>query len=100
MRLELGSFPVREVAFGPRTRYADGRVEVNRDEVVRAVLNDVRIRKVELEIAHPGESVLRQASKTRSTTRAIVSAGAPRCARAMPANMHMASATKAIGMNR
>jgi glycine reductase len=57
MRLEMGTFPVREIAFGARTRYAEGRVEVDRDEIIRAVSKDVRIRKVELEIAHPGESV-------------------------------------------
>ncbi len=57
MRLEMGTFPVREVAFGPRTRYVDGRVEVDKDEIIGAVLKDVRIKKVDLEIAHPGESV-------------------------------------------
>jgi len=57
MRLELGTFNVREIAFGPRTHFAAGRLEVNKEEVLRAVFNDVRIVKADLEIARPGEPV-------------------------------------------
>ncbi|HKJ00677.1 MAG TPA: glycine/sarcosine/betaine reductase component B subunit [bacterium] len=57
MRLELGSFPVRRIAFGPRTRWSEGTLEVDRDAVLRAVRDDPRIVKAELELAAPGESV-------------------------------------------
>jgi glycine reductase len=57
MRLELGTFPVREVAFGPATRYHDGRLEVDREAVLSAVREDPRIQTAELELARPGESV-------------------------------------------
>ncbi len=57
MRLELGTFPVEDVAFGSRTRWRDGRLEINRDELSRAVLSDRRIQRVDLELVKPGESV-------------------------------------------
>lgn len=57
MRLELGTFPVREVRFGPATRYADGVLEVDREAVLAAVRRDPRLVRAELEVAYPGESV-------------------------------------------
>ncbi len=57
MRLELGTFPVTELAFGPRTRYDHGRLEVDRDAALAAVREDPRIASAELAIARPGESV-------------------------------------------
>jgi glycine reductase len=57
MRLELGTFPVREIAFGSRTRYAAGRLEVDGDAALAAVREDPRIDAADLEIARPGESV-------------------------------------------
>ena len=57
MRLELGTFPVSEVSFGSRTRWADGLLEVNREELLEAVTEDPRIQKADLQLARPGESV-------------------------------------------
>jgi len=57
MRLEMGTFPVCSIVFGPQTRWRDGLLEVNRDEVLDLVRNDPRISKAELELARPGESV-------------------------------------------
>jgi glycine reductase len=57
MRLELGTFPVREIVFGARTRYEAGRLEVDRAAALAAVREDSRIASAELEIARPGESV-------------------------------------------
>ncbi len=61
MRLELGTFPVEEIAFGNRTRYEflgdAGRLEVDKDAVLAAIREDPRIESAELEIARPGESV-------------------------------------------
>jgi glycine reductase complex component B subunit alpha and beta len=56
MRLELGTFPVTEVAFGSRTRYDDGRLEVDREAALAAVREDPRIVTADLQIARPGES--------------------------------------------
>jgi hypothetical protein len=57
MRLELGSFPVKDIVFGRKTRYDAGQLTVDRDTVLAAVRQDPRIATAELEIARPGESV-------------------------------------------
>jgi glycine reductase len=57
MRLEMGTFPVDDLAFGPTTRWRDGRLEVNKDEILREVLADRRIATADVDLAKPGESV-------------------------------------------
>ncbi len=57
MRLELGTFPVQRVTFGPRTRWAAGTLEVEREAILRAVREDPRVTGASLELAAPGESV-------------------------------------------
>src|SRR2546428_3125917 len=57
MRLEMGTFPVTDIAFGRTTRYDAGRLMVDREAVLAAVRQDPRIATAELEIARPGESV-------------------------------------------
>jgi glycine/sarcosine/betaine reductase component B subunit len=57
MRLELGTFPVRDIAFGKTTRYRDGLLEIDRVAVLAAVREDPRIVSAELELARPGEPV-------------------------------------------
>jgi sarcosine reductase len=57
MQLEMGTFPVRQVSFGPHTRYQNGQLEINKAAVLEAVRRDPRIASADLEIARPGESV-------------------------------------------
>ena len=57
MRYELGSFPVEDVVFGPQTRWHDGILELDRDELLSLVLQDHQIEAAKLELAKPGESV-------------------------------------------
>ena len=57
MRLEMGTFPVRDVFFGSRTAWSDGVLEIDREAVLEAVRGDPRVQTVELELAVPGESV-------------------------------------------
>jgi glycine reductase len=57
MRLEVGTFPVTEIAFGPRTAYEAGRLVVDRQAALTAVREDPRIASADLEIARPGELV-------------------------------------------
>src|ERR1700722_14159677 len=57
MRLELGTFPVRELVFGPVTRYHDGVLEVDRDGLLEEIRADDRLVGAELEIVQPGDSV-------------------------------------------
>jgi glycine reductase len=57
MRLELGSFPVRDARFGGRTWWGEGVLEIDREAVIAAVRRDPLVASVSLEIARPGESV-------------------------------------------
>jgi hypothetical protein len=57
MRLELGSFPVREVELGARpTGYREGVLTIDHAELTRALLADRRLRGVTLDVVRPGES--------------------------------------------
>lgn len=56
MRLDMGTFPVRQITFGARTRYQDGHLEIDKDTVLEAVRQDPRIASVDLEVAYPGEA--------------------------------------------
>ncbi|WP_218673931.1 glycine/sarcosine/betaine reductase component B subunit, partial [Candidatus Entotheonella palauensis] len=57
MRLEMGTFPVEHMSFGPQTRYTDGHLQVEKAGVIEAVMQDPRIASADLELAFPGESV-------------------------------------------
>lgn len=57
MRLELGTFPVRDARFGTRTRWSDGVLEIDRDAALAAVREDALVASARLELARPGESV-------------------------------------------
>lgn len=56
MRLEMGTFPVTEVAFGPRTRLDGSRLEIDRDELIALVLENGFFHRVRVDIVSPGES--------------------------------------------
>ena len=49
-------FPVKHVQFGGLTRYEDGVLEVNKEELIELMLDDKRIKRADLDIAFPGES--------------------------------------------
>ena len=57
MRLEVRSFPVSDIVFGKATRLEDDVLHVDREEIRNLVLQDPRIAAVDVELAHPGESV-------------------------------------------
>ena len=57
MRLELGTFPVRDARFGARTRWSDGILEIDREAAMAAVREDGLVASARLELARPGESV-------------------------------------------
>lgn len=57
MRLELGTFPVRAARFGPRTRWTDGVLEIDREAVLDLARSEPNLQQVTLELARPGESV-------------------------------------------
>jgi glycine reductase complex component B subunit alpha and beta len=57
MRLEMGTFPVRDVVFGSQTKWQDGLLEIDRDGIVELIRRDPRIATAAIELAKPGESV-------------------------------------------
>ncbi len=57
MRLEIGTFHVKDMVFGRQTRWRNGVLELNRDELLGLVLQDSHITQAALDIVRPGESV-------------------------------------------
>src|SRR5213592_2771813 len=57
MKLALGSFPVVDVEFGAATRWRDGVLEIDPDELVDAIRRDPRILDAQLHLLRPGERV-------------------------------------------
>ena len=57
MRLEVGSFPVTRISFGPATRWDAGHLVVDKAAALAEVRRDLRIVSADLEVAAPGESV-------------------------------------------
>jgi glycine reductase complex component B subunit alpha and beta len=55
MNLTIGTFPVREVAFGAPAGWTDGRLAVDPDRVAALVREDRRIRRVDVDLVQPGE---------------------------------------------
>ena len=57
MRLEIADFPVRKIYLGNSHRYQGGTLEVDREDLVRLVLQDRRIHEARFDTASPGEPV-------------------------------------------
>ncbi len=56
MRLTLANHPVTEMLFGNGTRLQGSRLRVDSEELRSLILEDPRLRSVDLEIVSPGES--------------------------------------------
>src|SRR6266542_1875353 len=56
-RLTLGTFPVQDVRFGTSTRWRDGVLEIDTDELVSQIRRDPRILDAELHLLRSGERV-------------------------------------------
>lgn len=57
MRLELTTYQVNKITLAPGTRYCDGLLQVDEEEVRSLVVDDVYFSDVRLHVVHPGESV-------------------------------------------
>jgi len=55
MQLELRVIRVRHVQFGPQTAVTDGVLSVNREELRRLLLEDPRLRQIDIDVANPGD---------------------------------------------
>lgn len=56
MELTLAIHPVTDIRLGPTTRLVGTLLEVNRDELRRHLLEDQRLRSVDIEVVRPGEN--------------------------------------------
>ncbi|MDP3064576.1 MAG: glycine/sarcosine/betaine reductase component B subunit [Chloroflexota bacterium] len=57
MKLEVGTFSVKEMVFSSRTRWSDGALEVDKDELLRLLREDSNVGWVDVQVAKPGEPV-------------------------------------------
>ena len=55
MKLEVVTFPVREVRFSDRTGYENGVLSINKDELIALILEDKRVDSADVDVAYPGE---------------------------------------------
>lgn len=57
MRLELGNILIKDVQFSNVSKVENGTLYVNKDEIVKLVLEDDHLKGCEVELAKPGEEV-------------------------------------------
>lgn len=57
MRLELGNILIKDVQFADVSKVESGVLYVNKEEVIKLVLEDDHLKSCDLDIAKPGESV-------------------------------------------
>ncbi|TDT50732.1 glycine/sarcosine/betaine reductase component B subunit [Fonticella tunisiensis] len=57
MRLELGKIYIKDVQFASETRVENGTLFINREELLKEIGEDERLKHIDVEIAKPGEEV-------------------------------------------
>ena len=57
MKLEVGTFPVHDIVFGTQTRWQDGALSVNKDELLALIMEDPYIAWADIGVTRPGDSV-------------------------------------------
>lgn len=57
MRLELGNIFIKDVQFGESTKLDNGVLYVNKQELLNEVGGDERLKSIDFDIVHPGDSV-------------------------------------------
>ena len=55
MKLEMATFPVKDVKFSKQTNYDNGVLNINKEELVAFILEDKRIVDADVDVAFPGE---------------------------------------------
>ena len=56
MKLDLGTFEVKDVVAGEATAFADGVLSINKKEIRELILADPALKEAEIEIVKPGEN--------------------------------------------
>ncbi len=57
MRLELEYFDVKSIQFAGKTEWSEGVLSINKDELIRTISSDDRLKIAGIELAQPGESI-------------------------------------------
>lgn len=57
MKLELGKIFIKDIQFGDSSKIENSILYVNKDELLKAVSGDERIKSIDFDIARPGEEV-------------------------------------------
>ena len=57
MRLEIGTFPVKDIKFGSKTRWANDVLEVDKDELLALIMEDPYVAWADVQVARPEDSV-------------------------------------------
>lgn len=57
MRLELGNIFIKDVQFGESTKLENGVLYVNKQELLKEIGGDERLKSIDVDIVHPGDSV-------------------------------------------
>lgn len=55
MRLELGSIDIKKIEFASKSEIKDHILYINKDEITKIVLEDDKLKSVQIEVAMPGE---------------------------------------------
>lgn len=55
MRLEVGKIYIKDIQFGPETKVENGVLFVNKEELMKEVSGDERLKSIDFEIARPGD---------------------------------------------
>ena len=55
MKLEMATFPVKNIKFGQNTRYDRGTLEINKNDLNSLVMKDKKIATADFDLAFPGE---------------------------------------------
>ncbi len=55
MKLEVGTFPVRDIVFAGQTRWTGGVLEINRDELMAVISEDPMVGWADVTVVRPGD---------------------------------------------
>ena len=55
LRLEIGKIYVKDIQFGPATKVENGVLFVNKEELLKEVAGDERLKSIDFDIARPGD---------------------------------------------
>ncbi|ERI89907.1 glycine reductase, subunit ABC [Clostridiales bacterium oral taxon 876 str. F0540] len=55
LRLELGKIYIKDIQFGPATKVENGVLYVNKEELLKEVGGDERLKSIDFDLAKPGE---------------------------------------------